>query len=1362
MIQYILPVNIHHFLAPFIQDPNQMESIVAKFKDAVGPQSALKKKMFGTKMAYTLNLNIGRYYHRVVFEKAVVDGVDSYVLRGFAWVHDYRAALQWQPLGCVTLDDVRKVYGSDVVTLDGCSSIEHDVSEKMIFSKTNWYEPTVLQTEIMTCDQFPQLMVGPPGSGKSLIAMGLLQEQALRHIENNQPGVLKLLLMSNSPRLVLQAKATFSAWEKINLPLGPNRIIVRFLTVDEYNIGYAETCNLSLLNEEARLAIVKIYFPSRDDYEKILVELYNNAWRLTQDAIDHNPWPKSLYKETGARHSLYSEEERSFLYPSFLTMIDDLQTKILREGKNPYFPGLSVITTDDERFLYDLVILDEVQNMPVQIALSMYRFSKNGQIVFIGDTLQKGKRIFSTLAELEPAVYSLFHRSLQILKLSKTLRLLPGVANVANNIVKLYTSLNKGRADSLSYTEIAVPDGDDSSNKNSVTRLSFTEKESLKQIGADPLAAVIVLREEDKAEAGILINGSNVFTYNEAQGLDFSQVLLYLSEDTLEQFIPLAMRMNKRQITAETALMDYPHLSAEKSNEDQRPNTLLSNLLVAVSRGYGLLTVYWEPISESMQHKLNPFIPWLRQTLGEEKKPVVIKARENTPEDWLNVIHRFVEEGAISQANGNLRHIFLLNEEEAESYIVCCQNRQPAASSAALISWVKKTRLAAQAAVAPLPQAIHPKKQPVISSNPEVIVPLAIAPVLPLSPEVIVPIVPSAEINMAFSPLSAKLSGWVEDLYCQINNANNVKALLDHNKALPILFHHPMKNGHCLWINLAINNQLETFLNHAKKNKKEVISLIQKGFEIAQKSQNALLIFCFAVEEEKLISLFTKSDIVSLQWLKHEKHEKIPGIIVHNNQSVDSKGKLLIYFTQSKYFSVKHMDFLTSKTIIKGQKIDYSILHVLVMESHDFSNENRAFLREIAKYLAPYFSETPEGCDHSFLWRMLASVSPKRDSVDLLIQMLSPLTKYQRGQILFNATPQGIGPIHLSIFYFLYHEISDLELTRNHWSYLSELIESNMNVFFEQEFADQGTHFHVLCFDTRGARLLSYLWPFFSPILSKNPAYLFSPITAKGKNKGKTPFCSLCTPIPGNHVDGAGRLIIGFHLDRRFYSGINLIDKNPRIGIQSLHLLFRNALIMDFFSDDFMKINPEIKNLQTLIQNHASLLIEQVTESGEEQGANFLYYLCSTEKGRRVLNELWDFWEPIILQNASGLFSPITGDGEHQDKTALLHLCTNEDGRKILYDHYNFFEEVIFANIEMPFAGIKHRDAITHFEDMFKNQMFSEEIPLHFMLKKLDQMRPSYEKPDPPLSPLNLNSFFTEDIHEEARQSPLSERRTPQ
>ena len=255
---------------------------------------------------------------------------------------------------------------------------------------------------------------------------------------------------------------------------------------------------------------------------------------------------------------------------------------------------------------------------------------------------------------------------------------------------------------------------------------------------------------------------------------------------------------------------------------------------------------------------------------------------------------------------------------------------------------------------------------------------------------------------------------------------------------------------------------------------------------------------------------------------------------------------------------------------------------------------------------------------------------------------------------MFTTTPYGIGPIHTSVFYFLYHNVQDIAYTKKNWSYLSKFIRKNMPLYFEQEWGHIGTHFHALCLHERGSMLLVDLWEFFAPIVERKPVYMFMPITDNGKNKGKTPFYNLCVSkariyesIPGNRM---ATIIYRHPFDTHLDFFIKLIDCNPDLGIRSLYFLFTNASIIDFVMKNITHFGP-------LFHKYASQLLAQVTESGEEQGANLLYYLCSTPNGRSMLNELWDCWTPIIGLDVSGLFDQILGDGDHQGKTALFHLC---------------------------------------------------------------------------------------------------------
>jgi len=262
------------------------------------------------------------------------------------------------------------------------------------------------------------------------------------------------------------------------------------------------------------------------DCQKARLELQNNAWRLAQDALENKTWLQSLYKQSGDRHSLYSERNREIFYPQFLKIF----TELTRQKK--FISGISSLDKEDSS--YDLAVVDETQNAAVQSHLWIYRLSQ--RTVFVGDSLQKGKQVFSSIVELEPAIFHLFQQKLSVLPLSKTLRLLPDVAQIANQIVKLYTHLYKGRADALSYNEISVPDVEEAlrvEQEKCVHRLVVTENETVTWSGRDDAdAAIIVLNEKDKTLAQPLINSANIFTHNEAQGLDFSHTLLFLSEET--------------------------------------------------------------------------------------------------------------------------------------------------------------------------------------------------------------------------------------------------------------------------------------------------------------------------------------------------------------------------------------------------------------------------------------------------------------------------------------------------------------------------------------------------------------------------------------------------------------------------------------------------------------------------------------------------------------------------------------------------------------------------------------------------------------------------------------------------------------
>ncbi len=347
------------------------------------------------------------------------------------------------------------------------------------------------------------------------------------------------------------------------------------------------------------------------------------------------------YRALGVRQSIFADNERDALYDIF-----ERYRVWLAEAK---LYDLNLVAQEWQALAaprYDFVVIDEVQDITtVQLALVLKTLKHPGHFLLCGDSNQIVHPNFFSWAQVK----SLFWRDPALAE-RQELRVLSAnfrngleATRVANQLLKI-KQRRFGSIDRESNFLVQAV-GDDAGQVALMPDKDATKRELDQKIRQSTQFAVLVMRDEDKAEAKKHFATPLLFSIHEAKGLEYENIVLYrFVSDHRAEFTDIVEGVAKADLVADALEYRRARDKSDKSLEIYK--FFVNALYVALTRAIKNLYV----IESDTAH---PLFGLLDMTVGEVK----VEAQQSTLEDWQKEARKLELQGKQEQAEAIRRTI---------------------------------------------------------------------------------------------------------------------------------------------------------------------------------------------------------------------------------------------------------------------------------------------------------------------------------------------------------------------------------------------------------------------------------------------------------------------------------------------------------------------------------------------------------------------------------------------------------------------------------------------------------------------------------------------------------------------------------
>ena len=472
----------------------------------------------------------------------------------------------------------------------------------------------------------PQILVGSAGSGKTALLL-----QRLRQAAGNVAYITESRWLAETSRDLYGAfdgapdeqEASFLSYEQlletVHVPAG------RPVTFRDFTIFFAR--HQSKLRFSTAHAV----------YEEL---------RGVLTAEPEGALTRAQYLDLGVRQSLFDATQRALIYDIFEHYLSWLQSEARYEPNLVAHEQLGQMTPT-----YDFLVVDEVQDLTnAQLALVLASLKRPGNFVLAGDANQ----IVHPNHFSWTKVKTLFWRGIgevqnqQVHMLSASYRNSVQVTAIANDVLRV-KHLRFGSIDRESNRLMQAIGGEVGTVVSLNTR-SPAVRQLNERTSRSTGVAVVVLRDEHKADAQKRFQTPLIFSIREVKGLEYETIILdRLISSERKVYADLADGLSPNQLTVDELAYRRARDKSDKSLELTK--FFVNALYVALTRAVRDVVL----IEDDVDHPLLKLL-----SVSEALDADGIKAQRATAKEWQREAQRLQAQGKLDQAESIRRDVLKL------------------------------------------------------------------------------------------------------------------------------------------------------------------------------------------------------------------------------------------------------------------------------------------------------------------------------------------------------------------------------------------------------------------------------------------------------------------------------------------------------------------------------------------------------------------------------------------------------------------------------------------------------------------------------------------------------------------------------